>query len=133
MRFQVMCPHIMCPLSISNVVKRWTHRLKGKGNDKDHCDFMMRRFQCHVEDGLFHTPVTKIQEVDDRILQWRFILDRKRNELRNYFPSTNSAFAGAVPLQYTDTSTKSTGGNKTIDKSCNTRFPNHNYHNHRNP
>ena len=28
-----------------------------------------------------------------------------------------------MPLQYTDTSTKSTGGNKTVNKSENTRFP----------
>jgi len=32
-----------------------------------------------------------------------------------------SAYAGTVP--YTDTSTKSTGGNKTVNKSGNTRFP----------
>ena len=39
--------------------------LKGKGNDKEHCDFIVRKFQCHMEDGLFHTPVTDIQDIGD--------------------------------------------------------------------
>ena len=67
MRFQVMsvltaCPHHVSShfRNISIGVKRWTRRLNGKGNDKDHCDFMVRKFQCHMEDGLFHTPVTDI-------------------------------------------------------------------------
>ena len=94
MRFQVMSVLTACPIhvssdfrNISNGVKRWTRRLKGKGNDKEHCDFMVSKFQCHMEDGLFHTPVTDIQDTGDRILQWGSILNRKRNELRNYFLS----------------------------------------------
>ena len=101
--------------NICNGVKRWTRRLKGKGTDKDHCDFMVRKF---------HTPVTNIQDIGDRILQWGSILDQKRNELRNYFPSSTSAYAGTVP--YTDTSLKSTGGNKPVNKSGNTKFPKQN-------
>ena len=76
MRLQVMslltaCPHHVSSdiRNISNGVKRWTRRLRGKGNDKDHCDFMVSKFQCYMEDGLFHTPVTGIQDVGDRILQ----------------------------------------------------------------
>ena len=66
MRFQVMsvltaCPHHVSSnfRNISIGVKQWTRRLNGK-DDKDHCDFMVRKFQCHMEDGLFHTPVTDI-------------------------------------------------------------------------
>ena len=47
MRFQFMSVLTACLnhvssdfRNISNGVKRWTRRLKGKGNDKDHCDFM---------------------------------------------------------------------------------------------
>ena len=65
-----------------------------------------------MEDGLFHTPVTDVQDTGDRILQWGSILDRKRNKLRNYFPSPTSAYAGAEP--YTDTNMKSTDGNKPL-------------------
>ena len=86
--------------SISNGVKRWTPRLKGKGNDKDHFDFMVSKFQCHMEDGIFHSPVTDIQD-------------------RLSVPT--SAYTGAV--LYSDTNTKSTGGTKIVNKSVNTRFP----------
>ena len=62
-RFQVMSVltahpnHVSSDFrNISNGDKRWTHRLKDKNNDKDHCDFMMRKFQCHMENNLFHTP-----------------------------------------------------------------------------
>jgi hypothetical protein len=55
MRFQVMSVLTACPThvssdfrNISNGVKRWTRRLK------DHCDFMVSKFQCHMEDDLFH-------------------------------------------------------------------------------
>ena len=52
MRFQIMsvltdCPHHVS-LDFRNIsagVKRWVRRLKGKGNDKDHFDFMVRKFQ----------------------------------------------------------------------------------------
>ena len=53
----------------------------------EHCDFMVSKFQCHMEDGLFHTPIVDtLQDVGDGILQWGSILDRKRNELQKYFP-----------------------------------------------
>ena len=71
MRFQVMSVLTACPIHVSsdfrnsNGVKRWTRCLKGKGNDKQHCDFMVSKFQCHMEDGLFHTPVTDIQDIGD--------------------------------------------------------------------
>ena len=57
MRFQVMsvltataCPHHVSShfRNISNGVKQWTRRLKGKGNDKGRCDVMVSKFQCHV-------------------------------------------------------------------------------------
>jgi len=90
MRFQVMSLLNSCPNSVSsdfrNIitgVKRWVRRLRGKGEDKEHCDFMMRKFQWHMEDVLFHTPIADNYDVRDRILQWGSLLDRKRNELRN--------------------------------------------------
>ena len=78
---------------------------------------MVSKFQCHMEDGLFHTPVT---DIDDRLLQWGSILGRKRNELQNYCPSPNSAYAGAVPFQ----PIRKPGVNKAFNKSGNTRYSN---------
>ena len=73
-----------------------------------------------MEGDQFHTPVTDILDSDDHILQG----DPYQNELRKYFASPNSAYAGAVQLQYTDTNTKSTGGNKTVKLGVgNTHFP----------
>ena len=76
MRLQVISVLAACPQNvasdfrnISNGVNLWTRRLKGKGNDKDHRDLMVRKFQCHMEDGIVHTPVTDIQDVGDHILQ----------------------------------------------------------------
>ena len=73
MRFQVMsvltdCPHHVSAdfRNISAGVKRWV-RLKGKGNGSD---FMVSKFQCHMEDGLFHVPVADVLGIYDRILQW---------------------------------------------------------------
>ena len=77
--------------NISAGVKRWVRRLKGKGTDKDHSDFMVSKFQDHMEDGWFHVPVADVLDIYDRILQWGSLLDRKRNELRNYFPSPTTA------------------------------------------
>ena len=52
------CPHNVVSdfWNVSNGVKRWTRRLKGKGTDKDHYDFMMSKFQCHMEDSYFIHP-----------------------------------------------------------------------------
>ena len=69
-------------------------RLKGKGTDKDHSDFMVSKFQGHMEDGLFHVPVADALDIYDRIL----LLDRKRNELRNYFPSPTTIGGVTVPI-----------------------------------
>ena len=98
MRFQVMSVLTACPnhvssdfRNISNGVKRWTRLLNGKGNDKEHCDFMVRNFQCHMEDGLFHVPVADVLDLGDCILQWGSLLDRKRNEPHNYFPSPTTS------------------------------------------
>ena len=48
-------------------------------------------------------PVAKVLDIADRILQWGSLLDRKRNELRNYFPSPTT-MGGTVPV--TDLNTK---------------------------
>ena len=61
-----------------------------------------------MEDGLFHVPVADVLDIADRILQWGSLLDRKRNELRNYFPSPPTT-AGGVTVPVTDLNTK-TGG-----------------------
>ena len=52
----------LCHHQYESVVKAIT-----QGNDKDHCDFMVSKFQYHMEDGLFHTPVTDILDIGDRI------------------------------------------------------------------
>ena len=51
MRYQVMsvlnaCPHNVAAdfRNISAGVKRWVRRLKCKGTDKDHSDFMVSKF-----------------------------------------------------------------------------------------
>ena len=56
--------------SISNGIERWTRRLKGKDIDMDYCDFMVSKFQCHMEEGLFNTPVSDTLDVGYRILHW---------------------------------------------------------------
>ena len=98
----------MCPADFMNIragVKRWLRRLRGKGNDKDHSDFMVSTFQGHMEDGLFHLPVADVPDIYDRtLLQWGSLLDRKRNELRDYFPS--QTIAGGVNVPVTDHNTK---------------------------
>jgi len=83
--------------NISAGVKRWVRRLKGKGTDMDHSDFIVSKFQGHIEDCLFHKPVADVLDIADRILQWGSLLDRKRNELRNYFPSPTTAGGVSVP------------------------------------
>jgi hypothetical protein len=49
-------------------IKWWARRLRGKGEDTEHCDFMMRKFQCHMEDCLYHTPIADNYDVGYRIL-----------------------------------------------------------------
>ena len=89
--------------NISAGIKRWVRRLKGKGTDKDHSDFMVSKFQGHMEDGLFHAPVADILDIYDRIIQWGSLLDRKRNELRNYFPSPTGG--ATIPVTALNTTT----------------------------
>ena len=45
------------------------------------------------------------------------ILDRKRNEIRNYFQNTTAPSPGAMPFQPTEISTETMGGNKAGLKS----------------
>ena len=40
-------------------------RLKGKGSGKDHSDSMVNQFQGHMEDGLFHVPVSDVLDIYD--------------------------------------------------------------------
>ena len=110
MRYQVMsvlnaCPHHVAAdfRNISAGVKRWVRRLKAKGTDKDHSDFMVSKFQGHMEDGLFNVPAADVLDIYDRILQWGSLLDRKRNELRNYFPSPSSG--ATIPITALNTTT----------------------------
>ena len=98
------CPHHVAAdfRNISASIKRWIRRLKGKGTDKDHSDFMVSKFQGHMENGLFNVPAADTQDIYDRVLQWGFLLDRKRNELRNYFPSPTTT---TVPVTALNTTT----------------------------
>jgi len=123
MPFQVMsvltaCPHHVSSdfRNISADVKR-VRRLKGNSNDKDHSDFMVSEFQCHMENGLFHVPVA---DIGDRILQWGFLLDRKRND--NYFPSPTTS-AGGVTVPVTDLNIKTGDSHKNTQKQGIQRNP----------
>jgi len=50
-------------------VIRWARRLRGKFEGKEHCDFMVKNFQCHMQGGLFHIHITDTYYVDNRILE----------------------------------------------------------------
>ena len=51
---------------------------------------------------MFHAPAADTLDTYDRTLQWGSLLDRKRNELRNYFPSPATA---TVPVTALNTTT----------------------------
>ena len=74
MRYQVMSTLNACPNHVSsdfrNIsvgVKRWVRQLKEKGTDKDHSDFIVSKFQGHMEDRLFHVPVADVLDIYDRV------------------------------------------------------------------
>ena len=98
MRFQVMKLVKACPSSVTNDirnvvtgVRRWTERLRGKGNDHEWSDFMVSKFQHHTEEGSYNRPLSDIEEIGDRVLQWGSHLDKKRVELRQYFPPSQTS------------------------------------------
>ena len=79
---------------IRNVVTgacRWAKRLRGKGNDHAWSDFMVSKFQHHMEEGSYNRPLSDIEEIGDRVLQWGSHLDKKRVELRQYFPPSQTS------------------------------------------
>ena len=134
MRYQVMsvlnaCPHHVAAdfRNISAGVKRWVRRLKARGTDKDHSDFMVSKFQGHMENGLFNVPAADVLDIYDRILQWGSLLDRKRNELRNYFPFPSSG--ATIPTTALNTTTgpsvykQSTKQGQRTPKTASTRSP----------
>ena len=89
MRFQVMKLFKACPSYVTNDirnvitgVRRWAKRLRGKGNDHAWSDFIMSKFQHHMEEGSYNRPLSDIEEIGDRVLQWGSHLDKKRVELR---------------------------------------------------
>ena len=82
---------------------------------------MVSKFQCHMEDGLFHVPVADVLDIGDRILQWGSLLDRKRNELRNYHPSPTTSAGCTVPV--TDLNTMAGGSHKNTPKQGIQRNP----------
>ena len=88
MRYQVMSVLNACPnhvsadfRNISAGIKRRVRRLKRKGTDKDHSDFMVSKFQGHMENGLFHVPVADVLDIYDRILQWGLCQLASRNKM----------------------------------------------------
>ena len=73
-------------------VRRWEKRLRGKGNDHQWSDFMVSKFQHHMEEVLYNYPLSDIKEIGDRVLQWGSHLDKKRVELRQYFPPYQTSY-----------------------------------------
>jgi len=73
MRFQIMKLLEACLSSdMRNVVtgvRRWAKRLRGKGNDHARSDFMVSKFQHHMEKGSFNRPLSDIEDIGDRVLQ----------------------------------------------------------------
>ena len=64
--FQIMKLLKACPSSVTsdmrNVVTgvcRWAKRLRGKGNDHAWSDFMVSKFQHHMEEGSFNRPISR--------------------------------------------------------------------------
>ena len=49
-------------------VRRWVKRLRGKGNDHAWSDFMVSKFQHHMEEGSYNRPLSDIEEIGDRVL-----------------------------------------------------------------
>ena len=83
MRFQVMKLFKACPSYVTNDirnvvtgVRRWAKRLRGKGNDHSWSDFMVSKFQHHMEEGSYNRPLSDIEEIGDRVLQWGSHLDK---------------------------------------------------------
>ena len=114
MRFQIMKMIKACPSSVINDirnvatgVRRWAKRLRGKGNDKNWSDFMGSKFQHHMEDGSYNRPLSDIEEIGDRVLQWGSHLDKKRVELRQYFPPSQAS-GNPSTSTYGQTGTKTT-------------------------
>ena len=74
MRFQMMKFPKACRSSVTsdmrNVVtgvRRWAKRLRGKGHDHVWSDFMVSKFQHHME-GSYNRPLSDM-EIGDRVLQ----------------------------------------------------------------
>ena len=57
------------------------------GNDHAWSDFMVSKFQ----QGSYNRPLSDIDEIGDRVLQWGSHLNTKRVELRQHFPSQTSS------------------------------------------
>jgi len=86
-------------------VRRWAKRLRGKGKEHAWSDFMVSKFH-HMEEGSYNCPLSDIDEIGDRILQWGSHLDKKRVELRQYFPPSQTS------PNTTSNSTHGPSGNK---------------------
>jgi hypothetical protein len=113
MPFQVMILLKACLSSVTknirNVVmgvRRWTKRLRGKGNDHAWSDFMVSKFQHHMEEGSYNRPLSDIEEIGDRVLQWGSHLDKKRVELRQYFPPSQTSNNNPSTSMYGPTGNK---------------------------
>ena len=97
MRFQIMKLLKGCPSSVTQDirrvtgVRRWAKRLRGKGNDHAWSDFMVSTFQHLMEKSSYNHPLSDIKEIGDRVLQWGSHLDKKRIELRQYFPRSQTS------------------------------------------
>ena len=125
MRFQIMKLLKACPSSVTsdmrNVVTgvcRWAKRLRGKGNDHAWSDFMVSKFQHHMQEGSLNRPLSDIEEIGDRVLQSGSHLDKKRVELRQYFPPSQTSSNTTLTSPYGPANTKvSATGNLRNDST----------------
>jgi hypothetical protein len=123
-----------CPSSVTNDirnvvtgVRRWAKRLRGKGNDHAWSDFMDSKFQHHMEEGSYNRPLSDIKEIGDRVLQWGSHLDKKRVELRQYFPPSQTSNNPSTST-YGPTSNKGNATGKSSQRPQATRDPFKNDH-----
>ena len=119
MRFQIMKMLKACPSSftrdIHNVamgVRRWAKRVRGKSNDHAWSDFIVSKFQHHMEEGSYNQTLAEIEETGDHVIQWVSHLDKKRVELRQYFPPSQ--------ISTTTTSTSTYGPSVSVTTGTST-------------
>ena len=74
MRFQIIKLLKASPLSMTKDIRivtgvsRWVKRLREKGNNHTWSEFMVNKFQHHMEEGSYNRPLSDVEEIGDRVL-----------------------------------------------------------------